>query len=337
MKDDPDKLISVVVPAYNAEKYLSRCIESILAQTHRNLEIIAVNDCSTDDTGRILDDFAADDDRLRVVHNPENRGVHGTRSIGLEQAHGQFVGFVDCDDWIAPGMYADLLDALLHADADVAMCGAACATGPDSISGPKVRFSKRIVEEDSLLERFCDIAFGSGVLWNKLYRAELVQRWGKIPLEREVDAAEDYIVNLGVFAEARRVVALPGFDYFYFEHPESASRRDSNARGFARVLRAYVVALETYAKRFPNSVGPIDRLYTHQLSLPAYHISDPSDFDPFAADLEESMVRLVKAHPAGIHSLVHAFDPAAKRRDPGLRGFAKRFRSACRTFKQSIS
>lgn len=116
-----EKLVSVIVAAYNIEQYLPRCLDSLLAQTYRPLEIIVVDDGSADSTPSICDKYAAENENVKVVHR-ENGGLSAARNTGLESASGDFVGFVDGDDWVEPRMYEEMLMACLKADAQIATC-----------------------------------------------------------------------------------------------------------------------------------------------------------------------------------------------------------------------
>ena len=117
-------MISVIIPIYNTEKYLPRCIESVLAQTYRNLDIVLIDDGSTDNSGKICDEYAEKDGRVRVFHK-ENGGPSSARNLGLEKAReksSEYIGFIDSDDWAEPGMYEKLLNVLLETNADIAVC-----------------------------------------------------------------------------------------------------------------------------------------------------------------------------------------------------------------------
>ncbi len=324
-------LVSIIVPAFNASAYLRRCVDSILCQSHRKIEVIVVNDCSTDDTADILNEMSAKDSRLKAIHLSENAGVHGARSRGVAVAQGEFIGFADADDWLAPGMIAALLaEAAAGQGADIVICGAVLATAIGQTGRHKVRFRRRKVFGDRLLERFCRLEFGSGVLWNKLYRAELIRPHALLSLERKVDAAEDYIVNIGCFAKAARVVVLPRTYYYYFEHPESASRSASNARGFSRTLRAYIACLEAYSDSLRADFGLISGLYGRQLTMPCYMVPSAADLAPLKDELRETLERLARVHPEGIYSLVHVFDQASDRSGMRLRPALRRSLAAVR-------
>lgn len=113
-------LISVIIPVYNVEKYLRQCLESVIGQTYINLEIILVDDGSTDGSSKICDDFAAIDDRIVVIHQ-YNAGLSSARNAGLDIMKGDYVSFVDSDDWIEKDMFAILLSSLEDEKADIAI------------------------------------------------------------------------------------------------------------------------------------------------------------------------------------------------------------------------
>lgn len=114
--------LSVIVPVYNAETYLRKCVSSILQQTYRDLEVILVNDGSIDSSGRIAQEIADEDARVKVI-NQVNQGVSSARNAGLRIATGKYIGFVDADDWIEPTMYEILINELIDRQADLACCG----------------------------------------------------------------------------------------------------------------------------------------------------------------------------------------------------------------------
>ena len=116
-----DDLISVIVPAYNVEQYIGKCLDSILGQTYPNLEIILIDDGSTDGTGEICEAYRERDSRIIVVHQ-QNQGALAARNAGIEQAQGKYIGFVDGDDWISERMYQELHGLLKRYDAEVAVC-----------------------------------------------------------------------------------------------------------------------------------------------------------------------------------------------------------------------
>ena len=113
--------VSVIVPVYNVEKYLARCVDSITSQTYENLDIILVDDGSTDNSGRICDEYAKKDTRIRVIHQ-KNKGASAARNCGITAASGNYIGFIDSDDWIDKDMYELLVNTAIEHHADIARC-----------------------------------------------------------------------------------------------------------------------------------------------------------------------------------------------------------------------
>ncbi len=118
----PDAVISIIIPIYNTQDYLEKCLKSVIEQTYNNLEIICVDDGSTDSSGKILEEYSKQDSRIKIV-TQANKGLSSARNIGLEYSTGEYVGFVDSDDWCAPDMYEKLYHMIKNTDADFAMCG----------------------------------------------------------------------------------------------------------------------------------------------------------------------------------------------------------------------
>lgn len=114
-------LISIIVPVYNTEKYLDQCIQSVLAQTYTNWELLLIDDGSTDSSGAICDKYAAVDKRIRVFHK-ENGGVSSARNLGLDNAKGEWITFVDSDDWVEPAMYFEMLEGACLQNSDIVYC-----------------------------------------------------------------------------------------------------------------------------------------------------------------------------------------------------------------------
>lgn len=330
--------ISVVVGAYNVEDYLGRCLDSILCQTYRNLEVIVVNDCSTDGTAAIADRYRSMDDRVKVVHLSQNVGAYAARIEGIAVATGEFIGFVDSDDWIDVRMFGDLIQAAIDRVADIVICGAKIVDPNGTILGPKVTIPNRKVVEGDALERFCRFEFGSGVLWNKLYRAELILAHyaGKFSRGPDCPVDYDYLVNIGCFSGAQRVALVPDAHYSYFERTGSISRAGNPPLEFAQTLRGYVTCLEAHAGGLGDRICLVDQLYSGLLTMPCYRVSDASGLNPYSEEIAESLRRLADVHPQGIHALIHAFDPAISSKRPSVRMAARRLRNALKQFVSTV-
>ena len=167
---DAAALVSVIVPAYKAENVLPRCIDSIVGQSHKNLQIILVDDGSPDRSGEICDTYAEKDPRVQVIHSP-NKGVYAARNLALNAVRGDYVVFVDADDWIDREMVGELLKLLLDANADIAQCGMKNEGSYRQLRNK--HFGKAMVyEREELTEAFFEENITHGLL-GKVYRAEI--------------------------------------------------------------------------------------------------------------------------------------------------------------------
>lgn len=323
-------LVSIVVATFNAAPTLPRCLNSLLGQSYSNIEVIVINDCSTDGSSEILSEFARRDSRLHVENLQQNVGVHSARRIGVRASRGEYIGFADSDDWVSPIMYGHLLQEAQSAAADIVICGADCVSEDGISLPPKVSFPVRRVIEDDLLGRYCRLEFGSGLQWNKLYHAPLIRRYSELALSRRFgDGPEDYIVNVGCFASAARVVTVPEHHYFYFIRSLSLSNSVPDPVAFLRLFGAYVACLEAYREEIPQHFHLIDELYIRQLRFDVYRVKSIQEFSDLADGLRDCLSRLAAVHPEAVYSLVHAFDlkrpdvQRSKSLKAGLRDFGR--------------
>ena len=222
MKSAKD-LISIIIPVYNTEKYLGACIDSLLAQTHENLEIILVDDGSKDSSPALCDAYAEKDSRIKVIHK-ENAGVSSARNTAIEIASGKYIGFVDSDDIVAPHMYEALLSALVTSDSDVSVCR--LARFFDGQEEEKLSFPASCSDEPlvmSSLEALSDLLRGThfyGSLCDKLFKAELVK---EARLREDIYIAEDFLFTIGAILKAKRVCFSDTTLYFYRTRETSAT------------------------------------------------------------------------------------------------------------------
>ncbi|MCM1235869.1 MAG: glycosyltransferase [Ruminococcus flavefaciens] len=168
------ELISVIIPCFNVEKYIDRCMESVLNQTYRNLEIILVDDGSTDSTGEICERYSQTDTRVKVVHK-KNGGLSSARNKGLEVALGTYIGFVDSDDWIEPDFYSYLYDLITRYQSDIAQCAYFLTDGNEL--RPVIVEEIKKVSRDELMDFFFRAKgeVSNYSVWNRLYKHEVVK------------------------------------------------------------------------------------------------------------------------------------------------------------------
>jgi glycosyltransferase involved in cell wall biosynthesis len=215
-------LISIIIPVYNAGRWLARCVDSVLGQSHADLELILVDDGSTDGSGAVCDDYAARDQRVKVIHKA-NAGVSAARNDGIEAARGEFIAFCDNDDFYAPGMLARLLEIALDNDCDIVQCRAVkgdATTLPTPPPRPvKVMTGRR------MLENFYTAA--SIYIWDKLYRRRV---WASVLFPVGSYTDEDQWVVHHLLGAARRVAVTDEALYYHFIHPESVMNRGFDTR-----------------------------------------------------------------------------------------------------------
>lgn len=229
-------MISVIVPVYNVEPYLKKCLDSIVNQTYRNLEILLVDDGSTDKSGEICDRFAEVDRRIRVFHT-ENRGLSCARNTGLDHAAGEWIGFVDSDDWIEPDMYETLLKRAEATGADIVECGSFW----EYRDGTKERIRRDA--EMSGKEALTALLHGKlgNAIWDKLYKSSCYHGV-RFPKDR---VYEDIATTYKLFFEARCVCTVSASKYHYLKRDDSLSGRKTvkNRVGYWRSHRERFEAL----------------------------------------------------------------------------------------------
>lgn len=208
MESRTNPLISIIVPVYNTAAYLRRCLDSILSQTYGHWEAILVDDGSTDGSGAICEEYASRDSRFQVTHRP-NSGVAATRNAGLDAATGEYIGFVDSDDWIEPDMFRSMVMAILSRRADIATCNVRIVY-PNKTAIKKSTEEFRVVDRDEAIGMIYEDKQLRSFLWDKLFRRSLFTV--RFPEGR---IYEDIIVMLKLFAGAKRIVMLPEVFYNY--------------------------------------------------------------------------------------------------------------------------
>lgn len=229
-------MISVVVPVYNVEKYLERCIESISEQTCKDIEIILVDDGSTDNSGRIIDEWSGKDSRIVAVHQ-KNRGLSGARNAGMERATGEYILFVDGDDFVEREYVSGLLERAGKTDADIVFCNYRFVNeaGKEINNNNHSSYcSEKIHNGTELLELFEDKSFRTffDVCWNKLYRKEL---FAGIRFPEGVSVIEDISIMPLIYHRAKRISFVDDVLYNYVYREGSLSHSKYSAKEDAKL------------------------------------------------------------------------------------------------------
>ena len=220
-------LVSVIVPVHNGERYLAQCLDSVLAQSLGPIEVIAVDDGSTDASPEILSGYAAGDDRIRIITQP-NQGVSAARNAGLTAAAGQFVSFVDADDYLAPSMLEDLHLVSQEFGVDIVACGIEIVDPEGRLLGtrdfplePRVRYDSAVMREA------LHSAFATKMLWypfRSLYSRHLLISRG-LRFDEGIRKGEDSLFNLQALFFSRGSACVREAFYFYRQHSGSATAR----------------------------------------------------------------------------------------------------------------
>lgn len=210
-------LISVIVPIYNVETYLLQCVQSIIEQTYKNLEIILVDDGSPDNCPEFCDELQKKDSRIRVIHK-KNGGLSSARNAGLEIANGAYISFIDSDDFIDHQMYQSMLECLIENNADIVSCGRNIYAG-NKID--RVLYSDRASYSPE--EAFTEILVGGNLneaVWDKLYKSSLFA--GIEFPNGEIN--EDIVIYPKILSRSNKIVNIGESYYFYRSNPQGISK-----------------------------------------------------------------------------------------------------------------
>lgn len=207
-------MISIIVPIYKVEQFVPRCVNSLLAQTFTDFELILVDDGSPDRCGEICDQYSETDSRIRVIHK-ENRGLSDARNVGLELAQGDYVCFVDSDDWVEPEYLEKLIKNLQEAGADICECEVYRTAGEHYMEMGSSQLE--VFHTEQALEQLIQDGQFHQYVWNKLYRREVI---GNISFVKG-KTNEDEFWTYQVFGRAEKVVKISDVLYNYYQREDS--------------------------------------------------------------------------------------------------------------------
>ncbi len=202
--------ISIIIPVYKVEAYLQKCLDSLVHQTYSNLEIILVDDASPDGCGKICDEYAARDGRIRVIHKPKNEGQASARNTGLDVASGEYVSFVDSDDWLSEDAFEKLYSGLLEYGAD---CSVGCCVVVLDRNGEltEQECPARPTKCETAQEAVKNVLLRESAAWNRLYRRSVFEK-----LRFQVGRInDDEALVLRAYAEMGKIVFLSAKTYYY--------------------------------------------------------------------------------------------------------------------------
>lgn len=240
-------MISVIVPVYNVEKYLEKCVESLCRQSYSNLEIILVDDGSTDSSGCLCDELAKTDSRIKVIHK-KNGGLSDARNAGLDIAAGDYIGFVDSDDYVLPEMYERLLTLLNTYHADIAICDKVEFYEGKDPEFTKIEPSIKVLNQDQAINALADDQGLRSHVWNRLYSAHLFD-----DLRFDVGKAyEDVYIMHRLFLQAQKIVVTNESLYCYLQRATSILGT-INLKKRVDLFWGYARRYEETIAKYPNA------------------------------------------------------------------------------------
>ncbi len=271
-------LITVVVPIFRVEKYLSRCVNSIISQSYKNLEIILVDDGSDDACPMLCDEYALKDDRIKVIHQ-KNGGLSNARNSGIKIAKGEYIAFIDSDDAVSLNFIQKLYDAIIKTGADIAQCN-------------YLNFTKELptVQEDSveaqvyspkeMLIKLCQnrCAISTVVAWSKLYKTSLFND----VLYAEGKLHEDEFTTYKLFDKASKIAVIDQPLYYYFENSEGITHKKIDSRRLD-AMEAFLERYDYYVKKGYNELLPslTCKIFESFLVLSRLIKNDIKDYNKF--------------------------------------------------------
>ena len=259
MKND-DILVSVIIPAYNAEKYLGFCLDTVIAQTHKKLEIIVINDGSKDNTGKICDEYAEKDSRIRVIHQ-ENHGVAFTRNVGLDKATGEYIAFIDSDDYVKSNYIEVLLETCTENCSNITICKSIDTYKRELFDLP-VSYNARTYESMFLLQNIPCLDVCYEVVISMIFHKSVFDGL-RFPVGL---IYEDSYIYYDLIKNAGKITFIDTILYYYYLSSNSIMRSDFSVKKYD-ILTSYEKKLEVLKRNnCKQSYQIVSRDYLYTVS-----------------------------------------------------------------------
>lgn len=246
--------VSIITPFHNGLSYLGDCITSILAQTLKEVELILIDDGSTDGSGELADIFMGLDNRVKAIHQ-KNAGVSAARNAGLNAAQGEYIGFVDADDFIDTDMYEKMYAAAIEGEADIINAGYMVndsLLNKNETVKPSLETGKALSHTDIRQYAIKMHSAGSFLYtWRNLFARRLIEET-KIRFDEDIAVGEDTLFNMACFLKAERVISLDLCPYHYRIHPDGCMRQKHKPRLNASLQKQYDEKLRLCNQFFPE-------------------------------------------------------------------------------------
>lgn len=269
--------LSIVVPVYNVEKYIKQCIDSILSQTFTDFEVLLIDDGSPDLCCHICDEYAGCDARIRVLHL-ENRGIVNARKVGVNESRGEYVGFVDSDDWIAPDMYEKLCGFAKSENADIVLCGFINSFEDKEVISIQPHESgfynkERLIKEIYPKMLYTGKFFNFGLYpaaWNKIYKADIIKNNIK-NVDNFIRMGEDAAFTYACLLDSSKVYIIDE-PLYYYRRTDSSMSTSYDPAFFDRILKLYSCLKGVREQKKSFDIKKQTEYYTaYLLTLAAYN------------------------------------------------------------------
>jgi len=302
---------SVIIPIYNVEEYLRECVDSVLAQTCQDFELILVDDGSPDGCPAICDAYAAEDERIHVIHKP-NGGLVSARKAGLLASRGEYVGYVDGDDWIGPGFYEALTSLAVVSDADMVAAGQSRDLFnksehfrnnvlPGLYEGQRLEWLRKEMLSHGLFYRPGITTY----VWNKLFRREILLD-SQLSVDERITIGEDGAVTYPALMRCQRVYVSDNCAYHYRQREDSMLKKNSAFCEEASKLRVLYESMLTFADAYPEEYGLRTQVNDYLLGIcimrsggVILNSDDETFFHPFGKDFSGKNVVVYSAGTFG--------------------------------------
>lgn len=239
-----ENLVSIIIPVYNAEKYLKRCLESVISQTWENLEILILDDGSVDESLSISRVYEMNDDRITVI-SKNNTGVSDTREIGIQKATGDWLAFLDSDDWYDKNFIRTLLYSCLENNTDISACQYYIVHGNNICLGAKTKIGTILNQEEAIYQ----VLLGKPsemcpAIWNKLYKMELVKKTN-IHFNKRLHLGEDELWLIQILKYCNRVSCVKNALYYYWTQESSLCHGRISEKKISNIESKRIIIQET--------------------------------------------------------------------------------------------
>ena len=276
------KKVSIIIPVYNTRDYLRRCLDSVRNQTYTNLEIVCVDDGSTDGSEKIVDEYAGMDSRFVVIHK-ENGGESSARNTGLKACTGEYIGFMDCDDWIEPDMYQILVEYLEKYEVDMSATGWYKSYDDRDIAMVNNKHvDTGIIDRDKLMKYIYvrDVYQGFAYMWDKLYRREILTVNNEIMLfDEKIRLGGDVIYLARAALNTKSAVYEEENKYHYYQRNASGCHT-INLDKRMDWIKSYFIVIDMFEK---NNIS--EEIISYVKRFLAYHTSNVAEL---ACEQEDS-------------------------------------------------